>query len=95
MPIFEHECLDCELQWEDWYQPSELPPDCPDCKSKNVKKLISLCANGRVELTGHELRQKLRSDANKIKQKAMTDQNTLADIVGHDNLHKNELKKKS
>jgi len=43
MPIFEYKCLDCDEYFELFFLPNEdrYGIECPNCKSKNVEKLIS------------------------------------------------------
>ncbi|MGB9840666.1 FmdB family zinc ribbon protein [Thermovenabulum sp.] len=44
MPMFEYICKDCGNRFEELRKANEadLPLECPRCKSKNTKKLISL-----------------------------------------------------
>jgi putative FmdB family regulatory protein len=44
MPIFEYECLGCGNQFEYLVLPSSPKAECPSCKRKKLKQLISLCA---------------------------------------------------
>lgn len=68
-----------------------IPRKCPDCgKRGKVKRLVSLCA-GRVELTGHELRQHLRAEGKKLAKEAQKSEDLAANIVGEEKYHKNEL----
>lgn len=94
MPIYEHACEACNYEWEDIFRNYEdFPEECPKCKAKGkIKRLMSICA-GRVELTGRELVQSLKKDGKKIAEKAKKDDNVLADIIGHDTLHKTRLNK--
>lgn len=43
MPIYEYECMDCNKTFEVVCFPGrdDEEPECSQCKSKNVKKLIS------------------------------------------------------
>lgn len=83
MPIFEFECEECNFGWEDICTLSELPTVCPECQTENrVKKLISLPAPGKVELSGRELKDKLKIDTQKLKADAGKNENLLANLVG-------------
>ena len=42
MPIYEYRCNKCKLEFE-YIVFGDDRPDCPDCKSKNVNKLMSVC----------------------------------------------------
>ena len=70
MPIYEHLCKECDLEWEGTFKMSADVKDitCPGCNvTGSAKRLISLPAKGRVELTGHELTAQLKVDAKKMK----------------------------
>lgn len=89
MPIFEHRCEKCNYEWEDIYLMKEdLPTECPKCAGP-VRKLISLVSPGIVELTGRELREKVKTDAKKMKAEAMVDENKMANLVGEGNYNHN------
>lgn len=95
MPVFEYECLKCQNEWEDLYlTKEELPTNCPSCKSKRIRKLISLTANGVVELTGHELTNKLNADAHKLVRESERNENLLANLVGETKYQNNLSLKK-
>ncbi len=84
MPTFEFECEECEYQWEDIvFSHEPLPTICEHCKTEGkVKKIMSIPATGIVELTGHDLKTKIKSDAKKLTQGAAKNENTLANLVG-------------
>ena len=42
MPIYEYHCSSCECDFE-YLVIGKTKPDCPDCQSKKVKKLMSAC----------------------------------------------------
>jgi putative FmdB family regulatory protein len=93
MPIYEHLCETCTYEWEDEYSIKADPPDtCPNCKSKTVKRLISLGGKGVVELTGQDLIDKCKSDAKKIQIEASKDENTYANLLGYDKYHELQTK---
>ncbi|HVI40236.1 MAG TPA: zinc ribbon domain-containing protein [Anaerovoracaceae bacterium] len=95
MPVYEHICDECEHEWDDiysWRDP--IPTVCPECGTEGkVRRLISLPSNGVVQLQGHELKAKLRADAVKFKSDVRKDENLLANIVGENKYHNNELKR--
>lgn len=95
MPVFETKCDNCEHEWEDIYFPGEaLPTVCPECGAEGqVRKLISLPANGRVELYGHDLKSKLKEDGRKLKSDALKNENVLANLVGESKYHAHEVQR--
>jgi putative FmdB family regulatory protein len=44
MPIFEYECGKCGHQFEFLVLPTSEAPQCPSCRSRKLKKMISLFA---------------------------------------------------
>jgi putative FmdB family regulatory protein len=44
MPIYDYECTRCGLIFEAIVGRSENPPPCPDCRSRESKKLIAASA---------------------------------------------------
>lgn len=100
MPIYEHKCLadECGYEWEDMYKISTDAKDvlCPNCKTVGkAKRLISLVAPGRVELTGQELQQQLKVDAKKMKARAAQDENYRASLIGEDKYNESQTSKTS
>ena len=88
MPTYEHMCQSCGHEWEDEYSIKAEPPQfCPKCNAKAVKRLISLGGKGVVELTGQELVDKLKGDAQQIKQEASRDANKYASLLGESRYH--------
>lgn len=90
MPLYEYAC-ECGFEWDDICSHKDpLPEECPECQTKGkVKKLISLPAQGVVELTGHELKSKLIADGNKLKRDAARNENTLSNLVGENKYQQN------
>lgn len=86
MPTYEHFCSHCEEEFEDIYSmKAPIPTVCPLCGEEGgVSRLISLPAQGVVELTGHDLKQKLLADGKQLKREALKSENTLANLVGED-----------
>ncbi len=95
MPIYEHECEACHHIWEDLFSLHDpVPEQCPECNTKGkVKRLLSWC-RGKVELTGRELQQQLKQDAQKIKKDALHKENELANLVGEDKYNRAMSKEK-
>ena len=92
MPIYEHRCNACQHEWEDLFKLSdEIPDECPECHEKGqIERLLSWCS-GKVELTGHELKQHLVSEGRKIRKEANKNETLAANIIGEDKYHSNEL----
>ncbi len=44
MPIYEYECRKCGHQFEFLVLPNSSAPECPSCRKKDLKQLVSLCA---------------------------------------------------
>jgi len=86
MPTYEHICGNCQHEWEDIYSWKDpIPNECPECHKKGkVKRLISLPAQGVVELTGHDLQAKIKSDAQKMKSDMHKSENMYANMLGEE-----------
>lgn len=86
MPTYEFQCEECKHEWEVYQSMSTPNPDeCPSCKvTGKTKKLISLGSRGIVELEGHDLVEKIKSDAQKEKAKAAKDEKVYANLLGED-----------
>lgn len=85
MPTYEHLCNNCQHEWEDVYSMKQDPPtQCPSCKVEGkVQRLISGgSGRGIVELTGHELKDKMKAEGQELKKAAMKDERILANLVG-------------
>lgn len=52
MPIFEYTCKSCEQHFEAVVQSSTVP-ECPQCKSRNLKKELSVFAINKGGETAH------------------------------------------
>lgn len=91
MPTYSHLCKKCNHEWDDEYKMSEPVPDtCPECKVNGcVKRLISAAAPGKVELYGRELKEHLRAEGRKLAKNPS--ERTIANIVGEEKYHQNEL----
>ena len=88
MPTYEHRCDTCLHEWEDSYSIKADPPkQCPKCQAETVTRLISLGGKGVVELTGQELVDKLKADAQAIKKDAAQKEKVYANLLGEDKYH--------
>jgi putative FmdB family regulatory protein len=86
MPTYEFICEECKHEWEIYQSMSAPnPDDCPSCKATgNIKKLISLGSKGIVELYGNDLVDKIKGDAQKLKQEAAKNESVYANLLGED-----------
>jgi putative FmdB family regulatory protein len=83
MPTYEHRCDTCLHEWEADYSIKVDPPKaCPDCKAETVTRLISLGGKGIVELTGHELVEKVKADGQALKRDAHAKEKVYANLLG-------------
>jgi putative FmdB family regulatory protein len=83
MPTYEHQCNTCKHEWEDSYSIKADPPKvCPSCSAENVTRLISLGGKGVVELTGQELIDKVKGDAQQLKKDAAKSEKVYANLLG-------------
>lgn len=67
--------------------------DCPICKEKGLEphkpyRLIAGSTLGKVQLTGHELNAKTQEDIGKMRQKARTNEQFHANLIGEDRFQK-------
>lgn len=85
MAFYEHICETCKHEWEEEYSIKADPPDtCPNCQAKTVKRLISLGGRGVVELTGQDLVDKCKADAQQMKKDIAKDEKKYASMLGED-----------
>lgn len=85
MPTYEHLCTSCQHEWEDSYSIKADPPkECPSCKAETVTRLISLGGKGVVELTGQDLVDKVKADAQQLKKDAASKEKIYANLLGED-----------
>lgn len=83
MPTYEHQCETCTHEWEDMYSvTAPIPDTCPQCGANTVKRLISLGGKGIVELTGNDLVEKIKQDANQMKRDARNSEKLYANLIG-------------
>ena len=87
MPNYEHQCqnIECKHEWEAEYSIKDNPPDtCPKCQAKTAKRLISLGGRGVVELTGQDLVDKCKSDAQQMKKDIANSEKKYSNMLGED-----------
>lgn len=83
MPTYIFECEACKNEFEEYQMMSDPFPPCPECKGIKIRRLIAGgSGRGIVELTGHDLKAKLKEDVKKIKQEARKNENLMANLVG-------------
>jgi putative FmdB family regulatory protein len=90
MPEYEHQCTneDCKHEWEDFYSiHAEPPTECPKCHQQTAKRVISLGGKGVVELTGQELIDKVKADAQQLKKDAAKSDKIYANLLGEAKYH--------
>ncbi len=93
MPLYDYGCKEegCKHVFESFHKISDPgPTECPLCKHTEVGRLIS-AVRGTVELSGGDLKAKIKSDAREISKKAAKDPNLLANLVGENKFHSNML----
>lgn len=94
MPTYPHICHACEFEWEEFYSIRDEPPTkCPKCETEGqVERLIGgCCGRGIVQLTGHELNEKIKEDSAKFEREVQSNEKLLANLVGEQKYHSNEL----
>lgn len=89
MPTYEHLCTACNHEWEDEYSIKADPPkNCPSCNAEAVKRLISGgSGRGVVELSGNELVEKVKSDAQALKREAAKSEKVYSNLLGEQKYH--------
>ena len=94
MPTYEHVCENgnCNHEWEEEYGIKDpIPSICPSCLTQgSVKRLISGgSGRGIVELTGYDLKVKLKQDGLSLKREALRNDNLKANLVGETTFQQN------
>lgn len=81
---YEHLCNACKHEWEAEYSIKADPPtNCPVCNAEAVQRLISGgSGKGTVELTGNELVEKIKADAQALKREASQKESVYANLLG-------------
>lgn len=92
MPTYLHLCKNCNEEFEDFYSIREEPPTkCPLCNVEGQVQRLVYGGSGRgiVELTGNELKEKLKQEGQELKRMAMKDENLRANLAGESNFERN------
>jgi putative FmdB family regulatory protein len=88
MPTYEFQCQECKHEWEDYMSITAPDPEaCPKCQHTKPLRLCSLGSKGVVELTGQDLVDKLKSDAQGLKKDAAAKEKVYANLLGEDKYH--------
>lgn len=95
MPTYEYECPVCG-EFEEYHSIMIKLEHCPKCKEDGketqVKRLISGgSGKGQMVLTDDEFKASLKGEVEKIKQRAVKDENYMANLIGEDRAHKKLL----
>jgi len=98
VPTYEHKCFadDCGHEWEEVYGMTIDPPTvCPSCEvDGQVKRLISGGSGpGIMRRTGAEIKAGMTSNIRQMRDRAQTDENFRANLVGEDKYHQDRLQK--
>lgn len=94
MPTYLHLAKCCNQEFEDFYSIKTDPPTkCPFCNIEGqVQRLVSGGAGkGIVEVTGHELKAKLKAEGQELKKSAMKSETVLANLVGESKYQSNTV----
>lgn len=84
MPVYEFECKFCNKEFEEFYHINDpIPTICPLCGAEGgIKRLISMPAGVKVELTGKELIQQLRAEGKAIAKECRKNETLAHNIFG-------------
>lgn len=94
MPTYLHVCHECNKEWEDMYSMKQDPPDtCPNCGCVGKVERLIYGGSGRgiVERTGEELKEKTKNDSKELMKEMLKDEKLLANLVGEEKYHQNQL----
>lgn len=86
MPTYEHECLVCKEEFEDFYSTTAPLPPCPKCGGE-AKRLICGTNRGKVELTGAEYAEKIKADTQQLKKDMHRSDKVYANMIGEGRYH--------
>jgi putative FmdB family regulatory protein len=91
MPSYEHKCKneECNHEFEDFYSITAPVPVCPTCGSEAQRLISGGSGRGIVELTGQDLKNKVKADVRDMKHRMNTDVNYRANLVGEERYNKN------
>ncbi len=84
MPTYEHECdgYECGYAYEAYYSINAAIPDCPKCGKAGHRVISGGSGRGIVSLTGQDLVNKVKADANALENHATRSENFAANFVG-------------
>lgn len=95
MLTYEHLCKACGHEWDAVYGIKDDPPTvCPNCGVEGqVKRLVSGGSGpGIMRKTTGEIRAGIAAETRAIKERAKTDENFRANLVGEKEYHERVLK---
>jgi hypothetical protein len=87
MPTYLHQCdnAECLNEWEDYYSiASEPKTTCPVCQQQGHRVIAGGSGRGIVSLTGQDLVNKVRADANAIESHAAKNEQFAANFINPD-----------
>lgn len=94
MPTYLYECLGkgAHGEFEEEHSLKIKLEECPHCKeaglgAQPVRRLISPSTCGKVELTGNELKEHIKTDAKRIQREAAQNESKYANLLGNDKYH--------
>ena len=91
MPTYLYECPN-HGEFEEFHSIKITLEDCPKCKEEGLepqklKRLICAATPGKVELTGQDLVDHVKSDAKRIQKEASKNANLYSNLIGGDRYH--------
>jgi putative FmdB family regulatory protein len=79
---FDFKCFECGYKFDELIGTNEADPTiCPECKAEAVKRIPSI-GHCKMELSGQDLVDYTKRDAQRIKQEAHKNENIYANLVG-------------
>lgn len=90
MPTYLYKCEINDVEFEEFHSIKIVLEECPICNEKKMEQhkpspLISGgSGRGIVELTGNELRTKIKEDAQKFKKEVYGNEKTYANFIGEE-----------
>ncbi len=94
MTTYEHLCKACGYEWDEVYGMTVDPPTlCPECGvDGKVKRLVSGgSGKGIMRRSVGEIKANVASETRALKERARTDENFRANLVGEENYHQRVL----
>jgi hypothetical protein len=86
MPTYLYECP-IHSEFEEYHSVTQMLENCPKCQGEGLepqklKLLINCLSKGVVELTGHELAAKVKSDAQQLKKDMHNSEKIYSNMLG-------------